>query len=98
MMGVSAKPAASSPSRSAATWPSIMADGATMSAPAAACETAMRASSGSVASLSTVPSSSSTPQWPWSVYSHRQTSVTTASSGSWLLRAATASWITPFAS
>ncbi len=58
-----------------------MSDGATMSAPARAWLTAVRASSSSVASLSTAPSSRSTPQWPWSVYSHRHTSVTTSSSG-----------------
>ena len=56
-----------------------MSEGATTSAPARACETATRASSGSVASLSTSPSRM-TPQWPWDVYSSRQTSVITAMS------------------
>ena len=49
--------------------------GATMCAPAAACASAIRAYSGSVASLSTSPRSFSTPQCPWSVYSSRQRSV-----------------------
>ena len=51
--------------------------GATMSAPALAWLTAVRASSSSVGSLSTSkPSrpSTTTPQWPWLVYSQRQTS------------------------
>ena len=56
--------------------PSIMSDGATMSAPALACDKASLDSSSSVASLRTSPLST-TPQWPWSVYSHRQTSVIT---------------------
>src|SRR5512146_2728562 len=43
----------SSPSRIAATRPSIMSEGATMSAPARAWATASRARSGRVASLST---------------------------------------------
>ena len=52
-----------------------------MSAPARAWLTAVRASSSSVASLSTLSvASRSTPQWPWSVYSHRHTSVITSSS------------------
>ena len=66
-----------------------MSDGATMSAPARACETAVRASNSSVASLSTSPSTT-TPQWPWLVYSQRQTSVITASSGAASLSARTA--------
>ena len=52
-MGTSCRPAASSASRMARTRPSIMSEGATMSAPAATWDTAARASSGSVASLST---------------------------------------------
>ncbi len=56
-----------------------MADGATTSAPALASDTAVRASSGSVASLST-DASRITPQWPCEVYSQRQTSATMASS------------------
>ena len=43
-------------------------------------ETAMRASSSSVGSLWTSSPSSTTPQWPWEVYSQRQTSVITSSS------------------
>ena len=66
--------------RIAPTRPSIMSDGATISAPARACDSASRTSSSSVASLSTsLPSIA--PQWPWSVYSHMQTSVITASPG-----------------
>ena len=53
-----------------------MSEGATMSAPARACESASSASSSSVGSLATSPFSI-TPQWPWLVYSHRQTSVIT---------------------
>ncbi len=56
-----------------------------MSAPARAWLTAVRASSSSEASLSTVPSSRRTPQWPWEVYSQRHTSVITSSSGTRLL-------------
>ena len=55
-------------------------------APARAWLTAARASDGSVESLSTTPSLS-TPQWPWSVYSHRQVSTTTTSSGAVALTA-----------
>ena len=87
MIGVCAKPFSSSAWRIAATWPSIIADGATMSAPACACESAVRARSGSVASLSTSPSLT-TPQWPWLVYSQRQTSVMTRSVGVGLLEGA----------
>ncbi len=61
----------------AATRPSIMSDGATMSTPASAWLTAVFANSSSVTSLTTQPLSSSAPQWPWDVYSHRQTSVMT---------------------
>ena len=68
--------------RMAATRPSIMSLGATTSAPALAWLTAVRASSSSVGSLSTSkPSrlSITTPQWPWLVYSHRQTSAMSTS-------------------
>ena len=61
-------------------------------------ETAVRASSSSVASLSTAPSSRSTPQWPWSVYSHRHTSVITSRSGCASLIARVASCTTPSSS
>ena len=54
---MSANPFSSSAERIAPTRPSIMSLGATMSAPARACDTASRASSSSVASLSTSPSS-----------------------------------------
>ena len=64
----------------AATRPSIMSDGATMSAPASAWLTAILASSSSVRSF-TISPSCTTPQWPWSMYAHRQTSVTTTRSG-----------------
>ena len=73
-------------------------DGATMSAPARTAVSHARASSSSVASLSTAPSSRSTPQWPWSVYSHRHTSVITSSCGSACLIARVASCTTPSSS
>ncbi len=53
MIGVSESPCSSSAARRTPTRPSIMSLGAMTSAPAAACETAVRASSSSVASLST---------------------------------------------
>ena len=64
--------------------PSIMPEGAIMSAPARAWLTACSARRGSVASLSTStrpPISVSGPQWPWSVYSQKHRSVITRSSG-----------------
>ena len=64
----------------APTRPSIMSDGATMSAPAAACDTAARTSCSTVGSFA-ISSSMTMPQCPWSVYSQRQTSVTTRTSG-----------------
>src|SRR5579872_4339672 len=73
MIAVPASPFMSRPERMAPTWPSIIALGATMSAPAWAYARAASASSGSVASLST-RSPSRTPQWPCVVYSQRQTS------------------------
>ena len=79
----------------APTRPSIMSLGATMSAPASAWLDRVRASSSRVWSLSTRSPSSSTPQWPWSVYSQRQTSVMTSISGTASLIAATADWTTP---
>ena len=69
--------------------------GATASAPAAACEMAVFASSSSVTSLSTVPSSRTMPQWPCEVYSHMHTSVITTRSGWASLIARTASCTTP---
>ena len=72
--------------------------GATTSAPASACETAVRASSSSVASLSTTPSSRSTPQCPWLVYSQRQRSAMTSRSGCAALIARVASWTMPSSS
>ena len=80
MIATSSKRAASSAARIAPTRPSIMSEGATTSAPASACETATRASRPTVASL-TMTSPSTIPQWPCDVYSHRQTSVTTSTSG-----------------
>ena len=77
-MGVFVKPAASSALRMAATRPSIMSLGATISAPARACDTAALASHSSVGSFCTSPSTTS-PQWPWLVYSQLQTSVITSS-------------------
>ena len=61
-----------------------------MSAPAAAWLTAVLASRGNVGSLSTAPSGISTPQWPWLMYSQRQTSVMTMSLGQRSLRRRTA--------
>ena len=61
----------------AATRPSIMSEGATISAPARACETAAAASHSSVVSLSTSPLTI-LPQCPWLVYSQLQTSVMTS--------------------
>ena len=77
---MSVRPSSSSALRMAATRPSIMSLGATMSAPHSACVTAILASSSRVTSLSTSPSWT-TPQWPWSVYSQRHTSVMTTRSG-----------------
>ena len=74
-----------------------MSEGATASAPASACEIAVRASSSTVMSLSTSPSRTK-PQWPCEVYSHRQTSVITVSSGWASFSARTASWTTPSSS
>src|SRR5713226_6382027 len=54
--------------------------GPTMSAPASTYTTAASASSGSVASLSTWPLAI-TPQCPWDVYSHMQTSATSTNGG-----------------
>ena len=62
MTAVAVKRSASRPDRSAPTCPSIIALGATMSAPAAAYATAASASRGSVASLSIRFSPSRTPQ------------------------------------
>ena len=98
MIGVSARPWSSSAARSAPTRPSIMSLGATTSAPASAWDTAVRASSSSVRSLSTSPSSRSTPQWPWLVYSHRHRSVMTSRSGCSALIARVASCTIPSSS
>ena len=68
-----------------ATRPSIMSLGATTSAPARACTSAISASTSMVASLSTSCSPSRRvrrmPQCPWSVYSSTHTSVITTRSG-----------------
>src|SRR5438874_451874 len=98
MIGVSEWPSASSWERRAPTRPSIMSLGATMSAPALACEIAVLASSSRLMSLSTSPSGRTTPQWPCDVYSHRHTSVMTTSSGCASLIARTASCTTPSSS
>ena len=63
----------------AATRPSIMSEGATTSAPAAAWLKAVRTSGARDASLTTSPAST-IPQCPWSVYAHRHTSVMTTRS------------------
>ena len=72
-------PAPSSADRIAATRPSIMSLGATMSAPARRA-TAPRARAARASRRCPPRRSRSTPQWPWSVYSHMQTSVITTSS------------------
>ena len=75
-------PSKRSPSRAflmAATRPSIMSEGATMCAPARACDSAIFASSSRVGSFCTSPDST-TPQWPCEVYSQRHTSVMTSRS------------------
>ena len=64
----------------APTRPSIMSEGATMSAPAAACESEARTSCSTVTSLA-ISSSTTMPQCPCDVYSHRHTSVTTSMPG-----------------
>src|SRR2546426_1023960 len=80
MIGTRSSPAASSALRIPATRPSIMSLGATMSTPARACDTATLPSRYTEASFSISPSCT-TPQCPWSVYSHRHTSPTTSSWG-----------------
>src|SRR5258708_4390811 len=75
-MAVCSNPFVSSAVRIARTRPSIMSLGATMSAPARACDNAAFCNSASVASLSTPPSRRM-PQCPCDVYSHMQTSVIT---------------------
>ena len=65
-----------------------------MSAPARAWETAVWAKRGRAASLSTV-SPERGPQWPWSVYSHRQVSQMTHIRGRASLMALTPCWTTP---
>src|SRR2546423_2607320 len=81
----------------APTRPSIMSLGATTSAPASAWLTAVRASSSRLRSLSTSPSTT-TPQWPWDVYSHRQTSVSRTNSGKRGRSARNACWTIPSSS
>ena len=66
--------------------------------PRAACDTAVRASSSTLASLSTAPSARSRPQWPWLVYSQRHRSAMTSTSGCASLIARVASWTTPSSS
>ncbi|OQC68100.1 MAG: hypothetical protein BWX50_01295 [Euryarchaeota archaeon ADurb.Bin009] len=80
--------------------PSSMHDGATISAPLSAWETAIlaiRASDGSF--LRSGPSivSPTMPQWPWSVYSQAQTSVATTICGRRSLIDLAARWTTPSA-
>ena len=66
-----------------------MSDGATKSAPASACDTAVSTSRATVGSLTTC-SPSRMPQWPCEVYSHRHTSVSTSKPGTPRLIARTA--------
>jgi len=88
---VSAKPASSSALLMAPTRPSIMSEGATKSAPATACDSAILTRLFTVGSLRIV-SPSSRPQWPCEVYSHRQTSVKTSAPGTSRLMARMADW------
>jgi hypothetical protein len=90
MIAVCVKPRSSSARRIAPTRPSIMSDGATTSAPAAACDSAACTRCTTVGSFR-ISSPSTMPQWPCEVYSQRQTSVMTRSSGSARLRARIAS-------
>src|SRR5438034_1492882 len=71
--------------------------GHTASAPHSTWLTAVRASSSSVASLSTAPSRTS-PQWPCEVYSQRQTSVSSSSSGKDARSPRSACWTIPSSS
>jgi len=96
MMGRWVKPLASRVRRMTCTRPSIMSDGATMSAPARAWASAWWARFSTVGSLATSPSRI-TPQWPWDVYSQKQTSVITARSGAWAFTAAIARGMMPSA-
>ena len=97
MIGTRASPAASSAVRIPATRPSIMSLGATTSTPARACDTATLASRYTEASFSTSPSCT-TPQCPWSVYSHRHTSPITSSWGTARLSARAARCTIPCSS
>jgi hypothetical protein len=73
-----------------------MSEGATMSAPASAWEAAVREINSRLTSFRTCPVPfSTTPQWPWLVYSHRHTSVTTSISGTASFIARVASWTIP---
>ncbi len=72
-------PPSSRASRTAATWPSIMPERPRSWEPARDCSSAIAVYRSRVASLSTRPRSSSTPQWPWSVNSSRHRSVCTTS-------------------
>ena len=74
----------------AATRPSIMSLGATMSAPASACVTAILREQLEGRVVDDLARPASTPQWPWSVYSHRHTSVMITRSGNSSLMARTA--------
>ncbi len=93
-MGTWLSPSSSRAARMAATRPSIMSLGATMSAPAPAWLSACRASSSSVSSFWTTPSRT-TPQCPCDVYSHRHTSVITMRSGTASFSARTPRCTTP---
>ena len=66
-----------------------------MSAPARACETAVAARRAIAASLSTLPSARTGPQWPWSVYSQRQVSAISTRSGFASRRRRSVSWTMP---
>ena len=67
-------PTSNSPCLIALILPSIMSLGATQCAPAFAYATATSAMRAAEGTGRMVPSGLSNPQWPWSVYSQRQTS------------------------
>ncbi|MEY9487074.1 hypothetical protein RKD26_002868 [Streptomyces calvus] len=79
-MATSSRPIWSRASRTTPICPSIIPLGPTTWAPASACTCAISAYRSSVASLSTRPCSSSTPQCPWSVVSSRHRSDMTSRS------------------
>ena len=74
--------------------PSIISEGATISAPACTCDSAVLARNSRVLSLST-SWPQRMPQWPWEVYSHMQTSPIRYSSGAVSFALRKAFWTIP---